>query len=346
MDDSMVSVSRRQLLGASAAMATLPAAASAAGRGSWSQAELDAFRARARDLQVRGLVVLSGGRTLVSDGDVDKPFRIASVRKSFLCALYGMAVAEKTLQLDLSLADLGIDDYQPLSPTERSATVRQLLQARSGVYIPSSAETAAMKAARPARGSHPPGSFWYYNNWDFNALGEIYQRQTGVGLFTAFEHRLAGPLGLRDFVPLRDSRWDYDRQSPRFPAYDLFLSARDMATFGQLYLNRGAWQGRQLVPAAWVDETTRPISPTGDAGLESGYGHLWWGDIDRAKSGLPPGSYTAAGNGGRYITILPALDAVVATQPFEEPGKPQARVYTEPGAYNDLIRRLAAAWRA
>jgi CubicO group peptidase (beta-lactamase class C family) len=119
-----------------------------------------------------------------------------------------------------------------------------------------------------------------------------------------------------------------------------------MAQFGQLYLNRGAWQGRQLIPAAWVDETTRLISATGRPGLLSGYGHLWWGDLDPSKSGLPPGSYTAAGNGGRFITVLPALDAVVATQPFEEEGQPQARVYTEPDAYNDLIRRLAAARRA
>ena len=64
-------------------------------------------------------------------------------------------------------------------------------------------ETPAMRAARPARGSHPPGSFWYYNNWDFNVLGEIYQRVTGEGLFTAIEHRLARPLGWQDFDPLR-----------------------------------------------------------------------------------------------------------------------------------------------
>ena len=333
--------SRRQMMaGAAAALAAGPALA----RGTWSPEGLAAFRAEAKALQVRGLVVLAGGQPIVSDGDVAQPFRIASCRKSFLSALYGMSVEAKAL--DLTLAQVGIDDYQKLTDAERGATVRNLLQARSGVYIPSSAETAAMKAARPARGSHAPGTFWYYNNWDFNALGEIYQRLTGHSVFTDFEAKLAVPLGFQDFDPMKNASWDYDPDAPRFPAYDLWLSARDMAKFGQLYLQKGAWKGRQLVPAAWVAESTRPVSPTGRKGLLSGYAELWWGDADPAVSGLPPGCYTAAGNGGRYITVIPGLDVVVATQPFEDEGKPQALVYTREGAYDGLLHKLVAAWKA
>jgi CubicO group peptidase (beta-lactamase class C family) len=341
MEIEKLSPSRREMLaGAAAAVAAGPAFAA----GKWSESGLAAFRAEAKALQVRGLVVLQGGKAIVSDGDVAQPFRIASCRKSFLSALYGMGVEEKAL--DQTLAQVGIDDYARLTDLERGATVRQLLQARSGVYIPSSAETAAMKAARPARGSHPPGTFWYYNNWDFNALGEIYQRLTGHGVFTDFEARLAQPLGFRDFDPMKNASWDYDPDAPRFPAYDLWLSARDMAAFGQLYLQKGAWKGRQLVPAGWVAETTKPVSPTGRKGLLSGYAMLWWGDMDAGASGLPPGCYTAAGNGGRYITIIPGLDVVVATQPWEEQGKPQALVYTQDGAYDGLLHNLLAAWQA
>src|SRR6185312_8379804 len=176
------------------------------------------------------------------------------------------------------------------------ATVRQLMQARSGVYIPSSAETPDMKAARPPRGSHPPGTFWYYNNWDFNVLGEIYQRLTGHSVFQAFEHQLARPLGFEDFDSLRDARFAYDPTAPRFPDYNLYLSARDMAKFGQLYLQDGRWRGREIVPATWVAQTTKPVSPTPYPGVESGYAWLWWANMDPATSGLPPGSYAATGN--------------------------------------------------
>lgn len=332
---------RRRLLTGVAAVSAMPSVAVAAAR--WSPAGLEAVRVEARAQEVRGLVVLSGGQPVISSGEPAAVDRIASCRKSFLSALYGIAVRDQKLNLDLSLADIGIDDDSKLSDIERRASVRQLLQARSGVYIPSSAETPAMKAARPQRGSHPPGTFWYYNNWDFNVLGEVYQRLTGYSVFQAFEHQLALPLGFEDFDPMRHASFGYDRDAPRFPAYNLWLSARDMAKFGQLYLQKGRWQGREIVPADWVQLTTKPISATGRTGIESGYGYLWWGDIDAAASGLPPGSYTAAGNGGRYIVVMPAIDVVIALQPVEAPGLPQAKIYTDPTALDRLIKRVVAA---
>ncbi|MBS0331303.1 MAG: serine hydrolase, partial [Proteobacteria bacterium] len=320
-----VTLDRRGLIaGAAAAAAALPSVGDAAVR--WTLSGLKAIEDEARASEVRGLVVLNAGHPVVQFGEVSAVDRIASCRKSFLCALYGIAVRDRKLDIDQTLAQVGIDDYQPLTEVERSATIRQLLQARSGVYIPSSAETPAMKAARPARGSHAPGSFWYYNNWDFNVLGEVYQRLTGWSVFQAFEHQLARPLGFEDFDPMRDARFGYDREYPRFPAYNLWLSARDMAKFGQLYLQRGQWKGQEILPADWVAQTTRPISATGRKGIESGYAWLWWGDID-GTTGLPPGSYLAAGNGGRYIVVLPAIDTVIAWQPFELRGRPQARIY-------------------
>jgi|SRR5579859_1755724 len=312
----------------------------------WTLPGLAAVRAEARLQEIRGLVVLSAGQPVISLGEPAAVDRIASCRKSFLSALYGIAVRDQKINLDITLKDVGIDDDSKLTDIERRATVRQLLQAKSGVYIPSSAETPAMKAARPARGSHAPGTFWYYNNWDFNALGEVYQRLTGFSFFQAFEHQLARPLGFVDFDPLKHARFEYDPDAPRFPAYDLWLSARDMAKFGQLYLQKGRWQGRDILPADWVDLTTKPISRTNREGIESGYGYLWWGDIDPAVSGLPPGSYTAAGNGGRYIVVMPAIDVVVAMQPIETAGQPQAKIYTDPTALDRLLKLVAAARQA
>ena len=307
---------------------------------------LDAFRRHARELGARTLVVLRGEEILVSDGEVTEVRRIASCRKSIVNALYGMAVGEGKINLDASLAEVGIDDYAPLTEMEKRATIRQLLQARSGIYIPASAESPAMRAARPARGSHAPGSFWYYNNWDFNVLGEIYQRVTGEGLFTAIEHRLARPLGWQDFDPLRHALWGYEPESPRFGAYNMWMSARDMARFGQLFLNRGRWAGRQLIPARWIDESTRVYSTTDHDGILGGYGYLWWLATDqggRNPLGLPPGAFTAAGNGGRYITIFPAQNLVVAVQPDERDNQPPVALYAQPNAYSLLLRQLLDA---
>lgn len=72
------------------------------------------------------------------------------------------------------MAELGIDDNEPrLTDEEKRATVHDLLKARSGVYHPALYETARMKEKRPPRHSHASGTFWYYNNWDFNVLGTI-----------------------------------------------------------------------------------------------------------------------------------------------------------------------------
>ena len=83
------------------------------------------------------------------------------------------------------------------------------------------------------------------------------------------------------------------------------FSARDLARFGLLYLRHGRWHDEQVIPAEWVDESTRPFSTTNFA---SGYGYLWW---NAAPGRLPAGSYFAAGNGGQYVFVIPADDLVV-----------------------------------
>jgi CubicO group peptidase (beta-lactamase class C family) len=350
----MTHLDRREFLlgttGALAAAVVAPhlAHAAVARQGRWSEEKLAAFTRQARELGVLGLVCLADGKTLVSDGEVSRPLRIASVRKSILNALFGIAMTRQMIDLDATMTEVGIDDYTPLTDVERGATVRDLFKARSGIYITTAAETPAMKAARPKRGSHAPGTFWYYNNWDFNVLGEIYQRVTGHSLYTAVEHDLAGPLGWRDFDPMRDARYQYLADAPRFPAYNLFMSARDLATVGQLYLDQGMLNGKPHVSASWVAESTTIHSTTGKKGIEGGYGYLWWGATDKDgadPAGIPLGSYTAAGNGGRYVVVLPSVRGVIAIQPNEQNGQPPVPLYANVGAgsLDGLIRAFLAA---
>jgi CubicO group peptidase (beta-lactamase class C family) len=296
---------------------------------------------------VRALVVLTDGQPVLSWGDVATPYRVASVRKSFLSALFGIAVQQRSIDLDSSLAKLGIDDHRALTEAEKTATVRQLLQSRSGIYLPAAGESAAADASRPARGSHAPGTHWWYNNWDFNVLGEIYQRLTNQGLFTAMEHLLFRPLGFQDLDPATHLRLIYTANAPRFPMYDMLLSARDMARFGQMYLEGGRYAGRQLVPAPWVAESTRAHSLTGhpDGALFSGYGYMWWVTAKAAwENGapVPAPSFAAAGIGGRFIAVLPTLRTVLATQPFTEP-VPMPRGIAQQGALSKLVAQLVAA---
>lgn len=262
-------------------------------------------------LPTTSMMILRGGKVAWCYGDVTEPCYLASARKSILSMLYGNAVALGQIDLDATLAELGIDEDDGLSPIERTATVRDLLTARSGIYHPAGSPGSLANA--PPRGSHMPGSFFFYNNWDFNVAGAIYEKLTGRTVFQAFADELAGPLGLQDFDPARQRMLGYAPRRSRYLAYHFFLSCRDMARLGQLMLNRGRWNGRQLVPASWVATSTAlqvPASQTG--GSHMGYGYLWW--LLSAQRPTPQfaGAYAALGNYGQYLVVLPALDLVMA----------------------------------
>ena len=126
------------------------------------------------------LLVVQHGVIVDSLGTTSNRLELHSVRKSLLSALIGIAVGERRIGLDQTLAQLGIDDVPPpLTAEEKQATVQDLLESRSGVYHVALYETDGERLNRPARGSHPPGTFWYYNTWDPNALGAIYEHATG-----------------------------------------------------------------------------------------------------------------------------------------------------------------------
>ncbi len=219
----------------------------------WSVEKLRAARDYSKTIKTAAVMVVTGGRVLDEWGDTTTRFNVHSIRKSLLSAMYGVPVADGRIDLSKTMGDLGIDDNEPsLTAAEKKATVRMLLQARSGVYHAALYETESMKKARPARFSHEPGTFWYYNNWDFNALGMIFERQVKNSLFREFQERIAGPIGMQDFTPA-DTTYVTGPDSV-YAAYPFRLTARDMARFGLLFLRDGEWKGQQVVPAAWVRE--------------------------------------------------------------------------------------------
>src|SRR5439155_19921803 len=103
-----------------------------------SRTGLDSVRARLAATPTTGMVAIVGGRVLMTYGDITRVSYLASVRKSVLAALMGNYVASSKIDLDKTLAQLGIDDRGGLLPQEKEATVRDLLSARSGIYHPAS----------------------------------------------------------------------------------------------------------------------------------------------------------------------------------------------------------------
>jgi len=298
----------------------------------WSAGKLAEAQALSRQIHSTAFMAIHHGAVVAEWGDTSARTELASVRKSLLSALIGIAVAEKRISLDHTLAELGIDDNAPqLTEVEKQATVRMLLQARSGIYHSALYETKGMAARRPVRGSHAPGTFWYYNNWDFNALGTIYEHATSRGIYDALEQRIARPIGMQDYRP-QDGAY-FTGAASIHRAYPLRMSARDLARFALLYLHGGAWNGRQVVPADWVRESTTPSSAaTSGAGIALGYGYLWWTAPPRAETGdpspsdLPRGSFFAWGAGGQYAFVVPAEDLVVVSRVDRDLRLPEPRL--------------------
>jgi CubicO group peptidase (beta-lactamase class C family) len=281
------------------------------------------------------VVVCDHGKELLCAGQPSVTVHCRSIRKTLLGALFGRHVASGTIDLDTTLADLGIDDSVPpsLTSTERSARVRDLLTCRSGIYHPSNHQGEAARAALPPRGAHGPGIHFLYNNWDFNALGTIFERAIGRSMFTEFADTIAGPSGMRDFDP--DSQRYATQGWSEHRTYAFHISARDLARFGQLYLNHGEYDGHRVIPAGWVTASTRPRTSTGRG---PAYGYLWWTEHHgRLFTGttVPPGSFAAYGMGGQFLLVMPVIDRVMAL--LADPQRPSG---TDRAAHRPALAKL------
>jgi CubicO group peptidase (beta-lactamase class C family) len=278
----------------------------------WSTSRLKKADAVASELDTDSYLLVSGGRIVWEYGDTALVSNVHSVRKSIAGILFGIARDREQMPLDRTLADLGIDDKDGLSTTERTATIRHLLSARSCIYHHAAYESREQARLRPERHSCRPGERWYYNNWDFNALGTIYQAVTGHTLFDAFEREIGGPLRLEHFRKAEHTSFHREGVS-QHPAYLFRLSALDMARIGLLMARGGDWCGRRIVSRSWVEESTRRISDTNRDKRTSGYGYLWWvGEGGRQLGAAFNGhTFSARGVRGQYMIVNPADDLVI-----------------------------------
>jgi CubicO group peptidase (beta-lactamase class C family) len=263
----------------------------------WSSKKLEEAKAFAEKIHSAAVMVLYDGKVFISWGNVATKYSLHSIRKPLLSALYGIYRERGKINLDTTLEELNIDDIPPsLTTEEKKATVRDLLKSRSGVYHEAAAESRDMVEARPMRGSHPPDTFFYYNNWDFNVLGTIFEKVTGAKIFEAFKKEIAEPLGMEDFS-LDDCRYSYEENKSKHPAYNFRMTARDMARFGLLYLRKGTWNGRQIIPQDWIEQSTTAYSMSSEE-MGLGYGYMW----NVVKPGAGFSKILFDGKGGFYHT--------------------------------------------
>ena len=291
----------------------------------WSNDKLAKAEAWSQSIGSIAVMVVQHGAVVAEWGDTATKTPLASVRKSLLSALIGNAVKRGEIDLSQPIGTLGIDDNEPsLTIEEKTASVRDLLMARSGIYHAALYESREAVAQRPARFSHQPGTFWYYNNWDFNALGAIYEHAVGASIFEAFDREIARPIGMQDYRP-SDGRYVTGAASV-YPAYPINMSARDLARFALLYLRDGRWLDRQILPAHWVEESTQAYSRSE---FGQGYGYMWWtGPIDNGivpSVTLPKRTFFAQGLGGQYAFVIPSYDLVIVHRGAHKPGGPNLR---------------------
>ena len=287
---------------------------------------------RERKMGTTGLMVVVGGRQIYAYGDVAEVSYIASCRKSILSMLYGKYVRNGTVKLSETVGELGIDDVGGLLPSEKRATVRDLITARSGCYHPAS--NPGHKANGLPRGKTMPNEKFVYNNWDFNVAGTVLEMKTGKSIYDLFEADLARPLQLQDWDRSRHKRTGDATKSIHL-AYHFHFSTRDMARLGELMLRKGKWGEKQVISADWVEESLRPASTFPDGG---GYGYMWWLEADSAYPEAFRGAFAAHGMYGQRITVLPALDMVIAHKSARNAKHP-----TKGADYKELVRRIVAS---
>lgn len=255
---------------------------------------------------IDAFVALNGEEALMQYGEVATPMNLASARKSVLSLLFGVATDQGLIDVSKTLSELGIDESKkPLTETEKQATIEQLLQARSGIYLQSGAETVEIKDGRPRRGQYAPGEHYFYNNWDFNVLGAIFEQETGLSIGQAIEQWLAVPLGMQDF---NQAHVYYDERGSDsdYRTYRIHMSARDLARLGALVAQDGVWDGKQVISKEWIDKSTHPYSTT-DTYFYDGFGYSWWlnSELD---------AIAADGWGGQYMLINRDQNLTVVTR--------------------------------
>ena len=274
--------------------------------------DLTSFEARvkAEDLAVRGMRVYQNGELAASyqPGPLERQNQYSGT-KSFTSTACAFAIQEGLFTLD----DFVLDHFAADAPEHPSENLKKMKLRHlitmsmgfespmlMGAMRPKMVEKDWVKFVLHANVAHEPGSVFQYNNAGPYLLGILIQRKMGQSLVDYLMPRLFTPLGIERPV------CENDPLGNTFGAGGLQLNVEEFAKLGLLYLQKGQWNGNQLIPASWVEEagSAHIISDQGDDEIGRHYGYLFWM--------MPDGAFRADGKYGQYCIVLPKKNAVVA----------------------------------
>lgn len=242
--------------------------------------------------------------------DRDTPHVLYSLSKSFTATAVGFAVSEGKLNLDDQVLKFFPDEAPADPPLNlRAMRVRDLLRMNTGnqteapirVDDPSKQSDTWVKTFLSHSVPFKPGTHFLYNSPATYMLSAIVQKVTGLTVLEYLRPRLFEPLGFKNPV------WVSSPQGITAGAYGLSVRTEEIARFGELYLRKGRWNGKQLIPSTWVDQATAIQTSNGSAPTsdwDQGYGYQFW----RSRHN----SFRGDGAFGQYCMVIPELDAVVA----------------------------------
>jgi CubicO group peptidase (beta-lactamase class C family) len=277
----------------------------------------DMFESIARgNYNIDSLLIIRNGN-LVAEM-VHYPYDAATLHHIFSCTksvtstLIGMALARGAItSLDQRVLDFFPDRTAAnLDDAKRAMTLEDLLTMSGGFDWPGgmreyptldrwTAQPDWVQAMLDWPVKDEPGTRFTYNSGGSHLLSAIFQQATGQTAEAFAAENLFAPLGITDWF------WNADPQGVSIGGWGLWLTPREMAKFGYLFLNGGAWDGQQIVPADWVETATRQHIQAGGQWLTAGYGYQWW--IDKY------GHFMALGYGGQYIVVVPEQNLVMVT---------------------------------
>ena len=247
-----------------------------------------------------------------------------SITKSVTSALVGIARGQGKLPpLDSNLLELfpQYTDIANMDPRKRKIRLEHVLSMTAGFEWDefTSGDTSEFKMLRSkdwikyaldAPMSHEPGEKWVYNGGCTMMLSDILHRSTGIEVVEYARKHLIEPIGIDNW------NWTITNDNVTNTSIGLSMSRRDMARFGVLYLNGGRWQGKQIVPQDWVEESTRVQVLGKDDYFPYAYGYQWWRlqDEEPTVAMLAVNdAFFALGFGGQFIFVVPHLKLVVVS---------------------------------
>jgi CubicO group peptidase (beta-lactamase class C family) len=308
---------------------------------------------------LRAVLVLVGGRPLVEryyDSSAEATSNVASVTKSVMSILVGVALDEGDLgSVDQTLAELLPDYAAIMTPDVAGVTLEQVLTMTAGlpedrgVAVPPHYLTEDWVAAILTGGlDQPPGEVFAYASAGSHLLSAILVEATGRSVLDYARDKLFDPLGINtepaaeplaveENLPVYEAAsfaWPVDPQGLHLGDAFLKISAPDMAKIGQLMLDDGSWDEKQIVPTQWVTESTRAQVSTGGYGVGGDdYGYHWW--VTTADGHH---AFVAAGFGGQLIEVVPDLDLVVVVSCTI----PDGNVHLDASTFRGLVNNMVA----